>query len=154
MNFIDITFDIIPKVFKPNKLMTIAALDKKNNQTILICFVILKFLGHISYHRTLKYLYENFEFNPLIIHTDFESSLAITIYNLKFYKHKKIHIKCFFHFVKAIIQKLHNLGLIKKNNFNNIGTIVNNIELLCFIDITKLDKYKTFIIKNIKEKYK
>ena len=29
--FIDITFDIIPKVFKPNKLMTIAALDKKNN---------------------------------------------------------------------------------------------------------------------------
>ena len=46
--FIDITFQIIPKCYRPYKFMTIASLDPLKNQTILICFVLLVYLIH--YH--------------------------------------------------------------------------------------------------------
>ena len=39
--FIDITFKIMPKKFRPNKIMTIATVDKDNNKTLIISFVCL-----------------------------------------------------------------------------------------------------------------
>ena len=31
--FIDITFKVMPKIFRPNKIMTIATVDKNKNRT-------------------------------------------------------------------------------------------------------------------------
>ena len=61
--FIDITFQIIPKCYRPYKLMTIASLDPLNNHTILICFVLLVFTDSLSYKKIFSYLNENFCFD-------------------------------------------------------------------------------------------
>lgn len=54
--FIDIAFKIIPKIYRPYKLMTIANLNYKENKTILICFVLLKYLDKISYKKFFNIL--------------------------------------------------------------------------------------------------
>ena len=116
--FIDITFEIIPRVYKSYKLMTIAGLDKLNNKTMIICFIFIKYLENITYYRTFKYLKENYDFNPKIIHTDFENSLSLAIKNCEFFDKNLIQIKCFFNFLKAVVDKLKKLGLftiVKKN---------------------------------------
>ena len=56
--------------------MTIASLNYKENKTILICFVSLKYLDKISYLKIFKYLNKNFKFNPTILHSDFENALS------------------------------------------------------------------------------
>ena len=38
--FIDITLKIMPKKFRPNKLMAVAIVDKDNNTTLIIAFVV------------------------------------------------------------------------------------------------------------------
>ena len=106
--FIDITFEIIPRAYKSYKLMTIAGLDKLNNKTMIICFIFIKYLENITYYRTFKYLKENYDFNPKIIHTDFENSLSLAIKNCEFFDKNLIQIKCFFHLVKAVVDKIKN----------------------------------------------
>ena len=68
-------------------------------------------------------------------------------------KKKLIHIKCFFHFVNALHLKLNKLHLINNNNKKEIRTILNNIEIICFINSENIKKYKQFIIDNL-YKYK
>lgn len=77
--FIDVTFKIIPKIYRPYKLMTITSINYQENKTVLICFILLKFLNKISYYKILQYLHENLSFNPTIIHIDYECSLAAAI---------------------------------------------------------------------------
>ena len=43
--FIDITFKIIPKKFRPHKLFTMATLDNNENKTILIRICIVQVYG-------------------------------------------------------------------------------------------------------------
>ena len=47
------------------------------------------------------------------------------------------------------------MAYVKKMN-KKLYTILKNIEIICFINFDKVDKYKTFLIENIskKEKYK
>jgi len=66
--FLDITFKIIPKIWRSYKLFTISTIDNKENKTILIGFVLFKFMNNESYRLILKILNENFDFNPKIIH--------------------------------------------------------------------------------------
>ena len=46
--FIDVTFKIIPKCYKPHKLISLVALDNKSNQTKIICFVFIRYLDSIT----------------------------------------------------------------------------------------------------------
>ena len=112
--FIDITFDVVPKKFKPLKLMSIATIDSITNKTYLVCFIFIRYQDAISYERIFDYLKENFMFNPQIIHTDFEASLAHAIKKAKFFSNKVIHVKCLFHFVKSLMDKLKNMVWLKK----------------------------------------
>ena len=104
-----------------------------------------------TYIRILKLLNDNYLFNPKVIHTDYESALDKAIKESSFYKNKPINIKCFFHFVKLIKNKIltieHNKKGIKKLGIN----ILNNIEIISFIDINKMDDYKNFLINEIKK---
>ena len=77
--FIDITFTIFPKDFSPYKFMVISGISKNNDNPTLLCFILFKFMDECSYSKIFNYLYENFNFNPLIIHTDFEKSLITAI---------------------------------------------------------------------------
>ena len=81
-----------------------------------------------------------FSFNPKIIHTDYESALGKAIKESIFFKNKPIHIKCFFHFVKAVRDKIMKIERNKKGLKKEGHNILNNIEILCFIDLNKMDE--------------
>ena len=70
--FLDITFKIIPHNFKPYKLLVISRLPENSKYPVLLIFILLKYLDNIIYDKIFNYLYENFNFFPNIIHTDFE----------------------------------------------------------------------------------
>jgi len=72
--FLDITFKIIPKIWRPYKLFTISTIDNKENKIIFIGFVLFKFLN------------ENFDFNPKIIHSDYKYALDKAINDATFLK--------------------------------------------------------------------
>ena len=156
--FIDVTFKIIPKKYRPYKLMTIASINYLENKTVLICFILLKFLDKISYYKIFQYLHENLSFNPTIIHTDYEGSLASAIKEAraKFFTNEIIHIRCIFHFMQAVRAKCNKLGLCKKKLNKELYVVLKNIELICLIDSDNIKKYKDFLLENLnkKEKYK
>lgn len=77
--FIDEAFKIVPKKYKPYKILTVATIDYKNNKSILIGFVCNKYMDTISYLNIFKYLNEIYSFNPRIIYSDFEISIAKVI---------------------------------------------------------------------------
>ena len=102
-----------------------------------------------SYLRILKSLNENLNFNPKILHTDYEYALDKAIDKANFFEVKPLKIKCFFHFVKSIREKIKKIGGNKKGLNKETFTILNNIELICFIDLTNIEKYKKFLIDEI-----
>ena len=106
---------VIPKKYKPYKLATISGINEENNITSPILFVCMKYQysnGYIKLFETLKELYN---FNPVILHTDFEASIENAILNENIFNKKPILIKCNFHFSKAIIAKTKKCGICKKN---------------------------------------
>ena len=147
--FIDITFRIVPKCYRPYKLMSISTLDNINKKTILIGFVFFIFMDAISYQKIFQYLNENYEFNPIIVHSDYEKSISIALKNSKFFKNDIIHIKCFFHFIKSIREHLKkytkNKRYLTKINYE----ILKNIEIICFIEEGKIEGYKRFLIEKL-----
>ena len=149
--FMDIMFKIIPKSFRPYKLLTLASLDNRNKKSIVIGFVLFIFMDSISFLKIFEYLNNNFKFSPLIIHSDYEKGIALALQKAKFFENNVIHVKCFFHFVKSIREKLkktcNNGKYITKNNF----VILKNIELLCFINGNRINGYKSFILDKLKE---
>ena len=48
--------------------------------------ILLKYLDNITYQRIFEYLNLNFNFDPMIIHTNFEKAIGIAIKNNKFLK--------------------------------------------------------------------
>lgn len=111
--FIDITFKIIPKIFRPYKLLSIATIDFNNNKSLLIGFILFLYKDYKSFIKIFEYLNSNFNFNPLIIHSDYELGIDLALKESNFFKNEIIHIKCFFHFVKSLREKLI------KSNINN-----------------------------------
>ena len=77
---------------------------------------------------------KNYEFNPIIVHSDYEKSISIALKNSKFFKNDIIHIKCFFHFIKSIREHLKkytkNKRYLTKINYE----ILKDIEIICFIE--------------------
>ncbi len=44
--FIDITFKIMPKKLRSNKMVIIATIDKINNKKIIKCFIVFKYMDN------------------------------------------------------------------------------------------------------------
>ena len=132
--------------------MIIATIDYKEKKTLLIGFILIKFLDSISYYRVFKYLYENYGFNPLVIHTDYEISLAKAIKHCEFFSKDLIHLRCMFHFVQAIRRKCQQIGLAKKKLSKNVYELISNIELICLINYDRVTEYQKFLINNLQEK--
>ena len=147
--FIDITFKVIPKCYRPYKLLTIATIDNKNMKTILVGFVLFIYKDSNSFLKIFEYLNNIYNFNPTILHSDYEKGIEHAIKKAKFFKNDIIHLKCFFHFSKAIREKLKKLS--KENRFlsKNNYIILKNIELLCSINIERIEGYKKFIIDKL-----
>ena len=108
------TFRIIPNKFKPYKLLTISIFNNKENVVKFCCFIAFKYQDIISYERIISFLKEHYNFYPGIIHTDYEYALYKAFDNKNIYEKGVIHIFCFFHYIKAIIEKMKSFKLIKK----------------------------------------
>ena len=111
--FLDITFKIIPKCYRPYKLLTIASIDKENCKAILICFVLFVYMDGESFLKIFEYLFNNYNFNLIILHSDYEKGFQYAIKKAKFFKENIIHVNCSFHFIKSVREKL------KKYTSNN-----------------------------------
>jgi hypothetical protein len=72
---------VIPKEYRPYKLLIIAGLPKNQDNLKQQIFVLLKFFDEESYSLILTYLCLNFNFKPIIIHTDFEKGIQLAIKN-------------------------------------------------------------------------
>lgn len=108
--FIDSTFKKIPPQFRPYKLTVLAGLPNNANLPNILTFFLIKYLDEIAYNRILNFLYENYEFRPKFIMSDFELALASAIKKNIFINENTIHLKCMFHFSKMLIKKLHKCG--------------------------------------------
>ena len=151
--FMDVTFQIIPKKFHPYKLLIISGIDD-NKISNIVLFILIKYLDNITYERIFDYIYINFNFNPDIIHTDFEKAMGLAIKNNKYFKKNLIHTRCFFHFSKMIRGKLTQTGLTNKKLNFKACEILKNIELLCFIDIKNIIKFQNIILNKIENEEK
>ena len=130
--FLDITFKLIPDVYKPYKVMTLSAINYKDHISILVCLIFFSYMDSISYYNIFKYLNEIYKFRPKIIHSDFEMALNNAIEKIDFVKNKIIHIKCLFHFSNAIWNKIKELGL-KKKNIAKIIILFLIMLIYCFL---------------------
>ena len=152
--FIDITFKIIPPKFRPYKLFVLSGIKKNDNIPYLLAFILIKYLDNISYERIFHYLYENYEFQPKIIHSDFEKAIQIAIKNYKNFNKNIIHSRCLFHYSKMIRGKLAQAGLCKKKlNILSIE-IISNLEIMCFIKIKNIKKFQEVILAEISKNNK
>ena len=68
---------------------------------------------------------------------------------LNFFDIEPLQIKCFFHFVKSIREKIKKIISNKKGLNKEAFTILNNIELISFIDLANIEKYKKFLLEEI-----
>ena len=105
-----------------------------------------------SYYRIFKYLNENYSLFPKYIHTDYEIALDLAIKKSDFFNKDIVPLKCFFHFAKALREKLKKIGGNKKGLNKKTSNILNIIELISFIDEDKVESYKKFIIDNLKKR--
>ena len=145
---------VIPKKYKPYKLVTISGINEENNITSPILFVCMKYQysnGYIKLFETLKELYN---FNPVILHTDFEASIENAILNGNIFNKKPILIKCNFHFSKAIIAKMKKCGMCKKKLSKINLELLRNIQMLCYLDKNIIKDYIKFLNNEFdKKKY-
>jgi len=79
--FVDATYKIIPSNYHPYKLIVLSGLleDKKKPQ--LICFILMKYIDAEAYNKLITYMNDMFNFQPNIIHSDFDIALAKAIKN-------------------------------------------------------------------------
>lgn len=68
--FIDVTYNIIPKHFINNKLLTISYYDNKKKLTHTGALILIKYEDKISFQKTFKSFNEIYKINPKICHID------------------------------------------------------------------------------------
>ena len=112
--FVDTTFKIIPSKYRPYKLFVICGICVDDKIPKIFSMVLTKYTDNILYSKIFDYLYTNYNFQPKIIHSDFESSLIQAINENENINKELIHARYFFHFSNMIIKKLSKSGLIKK----------------------------------------
>ena len=141
--FIDITFRIIPKKSRPIKMMTVSSKDGNNN-TIICLFVFYKYQDKITYDRIFNFLKENYNFIPKIVHHDYEYALYSSLDNSKIFGEKILLAFCYFHFIKAIVDKMIKLKIQKGKLNKQAYEVIKNIEIISFIKQTNLKNYIKF----------
>ena len=96
--FADVTFQIIPKKMRPYKLLIISGIAKGEIKATSLCFVLIKYIDSVSYGRVFNYLFENYNFLPKILQTNYEKTLKKAINDNIYFKNITYNSHCFFHF--------------------------------------------------------
>lgn len=90
--FVDVTYKIIPKRHRKYKLLTITGVNKNNLNSYLCGFILIQYETHETFYRVFKYLYDMFDFNPIIVNIDYSKSLSISLFkkDYNYYNYYKI----------------------------------------------------------------
>lgn len=110
---IDFTFEIIPKNLKPYKLMSIYAINKNENKSLIACLILFKYDDADSLKKIFSLLRATFNFSPIYVTVDFDSALHYALKNCNLFK-KTYVISYFFHFSHSLMKKLKDVKIIKK----------------------------------------
>ena len=111
---IDFTFKIIPKSLKPYKMMSIYAINKKENKSIISYLILFKYGDADSLIKIFSLLRATFNFSPICVTVDFDSALQYALKNCNLFKKKPYIISCFYHFSHCLMNKLKEFKIIKK----------------------------------------
>ena len=76
--------------------------------------IMTKYTDNITYSHIFDYLFLNYSFKPKIIHSNYETSLALAIKENKNIGDDIIHTRCFFHYSQMVKRNLSKTGLLKK----------------------------------------
>ena len=95
--------------------MTISGYNPETSNSVALIFVCIKHNYTITYIKIFEGLKELFNFDPEIIHTVYEIALEKSINEINIFTKKPIHIKCNFHFSKALRAQMIKCGMCKKN---------------------------------------
>lgn len=112
---IDCTYRIIPRSFKPYKLLSIYAIDRTNNKSIIAVLICVKYTDYESLKKIFSILNAMYYFSPTSITTDFSYSQIKALKDCHSFKKKPYIICCIFHYTQCIIKKLKEYKIIKKN---------------------------------------
>ena len=98
--------------------------------------------------KVFAFLNINYNFNPISVTTDFDSSKVKALKECsKFIKSPYI-ISCLFYFSQCFLRKFKEYHLINKKLNKNAYELFHNIKLLCFVDLKKLKNiYYFFMMK-------
>lgn len=116
--FIDITFKSVPQKYRSYKLITITALEFTSKTTKLACMIALLYMDSESYKYAIRFLNENYKFNPKLVHIDFEGDLANELLIKSLFKKPPLLIKCMFHFSNKIKSNMQIKKLLCSKKIN------------------------------------
>ena len=136
--FCDTTYYAVPPGYKDIKLFVILAFDQLEKKTLLLCMSLIKNENYETILEIIKYLKNNYEFNPQIITMDMARGPIKAFLN----SFEKINIKiCYYHFISRIILHLPQLRSKNKIIKKKAQIILINIKLLCFINFNLIDTF-------------
>ena len=146
---IDCTYRIIPRSYKPYKLLTIYAIDTIKNKSIIAAIICIKYTDYESFKKLFSLLNAIYYFSPVCITTDFSFPQIKALKDCHSFKKKPYIICCIFHYSQCILKKLKEYKIIKKKINKHAYEILRNLEFLCFIDIRNIKPF----FNNLKDKY-
>ena len=88
-----------------------------------------------------------YNFSPILVNSDFNMGKIKSLKDSPHFKNKPYVIYCFFHFCQSIINKLNKFKIIKYRTNKRGFELLHNIEILCFIEKSKI---KEIFSKRIK----
>jgi len=143
MLFIDATFKSEPKPFY-QIFNIIGHIDNKNLSIFLMKYKYESL--YVNIFGNIKILLHNYNikvnFDKIKIMTDFEKVLRNAI------KYSFPNSICYFHYIKCIIKKIKELGLLKKKHLINVYKIILVLKLFPFLKITDKKEIVLCIVEN------
>ena len=151
--FMDCTYSAVPPSINKYKLLVICGYNSSKNKTVLCCFILIRNENEITFTEIFKYLYETYSFNPKNVMVDFNMAQINGLKNI--YGNNIFIHGCFFYYSQAIWRNFRKNGLCYKNSYSSNSELLFNLQLLAFIERTKIKDLYNKITHNYSEnKYK
>jgi len=104
----DFIYKIIPKSFKPFKLMTIFNIQNKTNILNISALIFIKYNDAESLKKIFSLLRAQYKFYPKFITTDFDGALIKALKECDLFIQAPIIIPCLFHYFQSLVKNLKN----------------------------------------------
>ena len=134
---IDYTYKIIPKSFKPFKLMTIYNIQNKTNIPNIVALIFIKYNDAESLKKLFSLLRTQYKFSPKFITTDFDGALIKALKECDLFMPAPKIIPCLFYYSQSLVKNLKKYNIMNKNFNKRAYEILRNYEILTFIDNEK-----------------